>query len=133
MSNYFTDRGTFTERIERTLAEYGLKVRGCHINSPGKFEGCGAWVPHFYEAALEGSADDDLLDANGDQIGWIFWYDQETHDTLGNLAPEGWVPHTESSPGSGKRGAAVVWEDDSGFVHGTVRILKCVDGMWTNA
>ena len=70
------------------------------VRSPGKFEGEPAWAVHFWNAGLDGCADEEFYD--GDTPVWVF-----------KIAPEDAVQF----PDLAGLYAVMIWEADSGFVN----------------
>lgn len=80
-------------------AEWSVSSRGI-IMTPGKFEGCQDFVPHFWGLAAGGCADETVDARNGS-------FDVFTVDAA---ALAEW-PELEDAH------SLVLWEDESGFVH----------------
>ena len=56
------------------------------IRSPGKFEGEPVYTPHYWEMALDGTADEVLHDAALDQTVYVFKIDSSDVETWPMLA-----------------------------------------------
>lgn len=82
--------------MTRHEVEHWYKVEDGRIASPGKFEGEPAWAPSFWDAALNGFADDD------DGVRFAFWPDPADRREWPELAGVAKV---------------LLWQDEQGFVH----------------
>ena len=56
--------------MKRSEIEQSYKVVNGRIRSPGKFEGEPVWVPHFYDAILDGAASEE---GGGSDTGVLAW------------------------------------------------------------
>lgn len=83
----------------RQQIERDYDVRNGRIVSPGKFEGEPIFAPYFWNAALEGMADDD------DGECYTFALSAEDHALWPELKEQGWTD------------TLMMWESEQGFVY----------------
>lgn len=82
-----------------SVSTCAVAATGPVITEPGKFEGQPRWTPHFYDLALEGSADED------DGRAWVFFVNSQDRAMFPELF---------------NVRAVEIRVDDSGFVMGSL-------------
>lgn len=81
-----------------------LEERNGRIISPGKFEGCFRWAPHFWSLALEGCGDEEWEMDEGPSVS-VFVVTDEDKIRFSELEHAVMLE---------------LFEDDNGFVHASV-------------
>lgn len=89
------------QTMTRKDVKAAYKVVDGIIRSPGKFEGCSVYVPYYWNAGLEGMADEDTETDDGEAV-FVFYPDEDDIKEFPEL-----------------RGIELVrlTEDDNGFVY----------------